>query len=207
MADLTEFFPKEKQGGYRPTGNGAPPKLVVNKTSVQKPDRLRAAVPPPAQQENLSSRVGRLTNQAGMSDDEPIKLILDAVSKDVDRFHEKFDELNNLIEKNVKNNQEEIAAATHRAVSRGMQNLTWQLGLWRWAVVGLSCAVLSFSSYQIGRNSRIETDIGNITPQVAEIMRMQNLPEQLTACRNQAPFNGIEWCLMPIIKKYPKLPN
>jgi hypothetical protein len=199
MVDLTAYMPVP---GYRPKPKGAKPmaapKLVSNQPSSVVPPKRLAMTKTDDAAPTLKAQVETLADRDGMPEDEPLRLIIVSVADKIDRLEKLQSDYGS-------GTQDKVAAAAHKAVSSQVNAIRWRIGLWRWALMGCAASVILLLGYEIGVRSSVQTEFGPMPARLTKIMPIQSWEAQFNACRVQQPVGGVEWCLLPLVTKYPSI--
>lgn len=135
-----------------------------------------------------------------MPADEPLRMILVALATKMDRLE--------VLQASFGPDAGRMAAdAARREVSAGMRRASWQLGAARWTASFAGLVVVAGLSWLAGTRAPVETPHGPMPRALVRLAPLQDWPAQWAACRQQAPQNGVEWCLLPVVTSYPKVGN
>lgn len=202
MVDLTRYMPQPRQG-YQPKSKGGKPmpalNLVANQpSSVVLPMKRKVMETAEDKSATLKDQIVKLADTAGMPEDEPIRVICVSLGEKIDRLEKLQAEFS-------PGTQEKVAAAAHRAVSSQVNSIRWSIGLWRWALIGCAMSLVLLLGYEIGARSNVQTEFGPMPARLTKIMPIQSWEAQFNACRPQPVVNGVEWCLLPLVTKFPSI--
>lgn len=172
-----------------PAGGGSPPAKTHPRPPPPPPKPLPAG---------LSGEVQGLAEKAGMAPDEPLRVLLVALANKMDRLE--------VLQASFGPDAGRMAAdAARREVSSGMRRVSWQLGAARWTASFAGLVLVAALSWYAGTRTPVATPHGPMPRALVDLAPLQNWPAQWEACRKQAPQNGVEWCLLPVITSYPKV--
>lgn len=143
----------------------------------------------------LTPQINEFADAANLPPDDPIRKSFMATAEVLDNINENIS--------NFAENSGKIAGDyARKEISGSMARMIFAISGLRYAIMLLINFSIGLLCFQYGRHVDIRTPIGDMPREMASKIGLQDWNIQYDACRNQAPMNGIEWCLMPFIKSY-----
>lgn len=146
----------------------------------------------------FAAKIDRLAEDAGMPAADPVRAVLVALASNQDRIDAGL--------RGSGMDAGKIAAeAARRELSAGLHRMALRAGATRWAVLAGCLTLALWTGYTAGRNLPVTMDEVSMPAALARVLPLQDWHSQFAACRPQPKANGLEWCLMPVVTKIPKL--
>jgi hypothetical protein len=135
----------------------------------------------------VAERVEAYCKQAGMGQDEPLRLMLLTVAQAVDETNAAADRMGREVARRA------VTAAMAEMRSHAVKLLQEIAWIKRLAVAGL-IVVSAGGGWWAGQRMPQLTPLGRLTPAQAEALRLNDFGVLLDGCTRQAPQGGREWC-------------